>query len=124
MKIPFYILLCMTALSFSSLWAGDHKGPTFNKLKTIRLPKVEFWEVTFREAIDILHIQARLHDAEGDSGYKGINFVLRGNIQNERPITLNLTNVRLGSALHELCKISGNSMEISEFCVTFMRAQE
>ena len=122
MKTVLYFILTIAVLSLSPLWAKDN-SETMKKLKTIRLPKVEFWEVTFSEAIEILHIQARLHDPEEDPNKKGVNFILR-NVQADRPVTLSLTNVRLGSALHKLCKISGNSMKIDKFAVIFNRAQE
>ena len=122
MKTVFYFLLSIAVLSFSPLWAKDNLE-TMKKLKTIRLPKVELWEVTFSEAIEIIRIQARLYDPEEDPNKKGVNFVIQ-NVQEDRPITLTLTNVRLGSALHKLCKISGNSMKIDQYAVIFNRAQE
>ena len=87
------------------------------------MPKVDFWELTFSEAIEIIRIQARMHDPEEDHRKKGVNFVMR-DVREDRPVTLTLTNARLGSVLHKLCKISGNSMKIDKYAVIFTRVQE
>ena len=122
MKAPFYCLLSIALLSFSPLWAKDNLE-TMEKLKTIRLPKVDFWEITFSEAIEIIRIQAHTHDPDEDPRKKGVNFVMR-DVRSDRPVTLTLTNARLGSVLHKLCKISGNSMKIDKYAVIFTRVQE
>jgi hypothetical protein len=119
MKKPFYFLLCIAVLSLNPLWAEDN-SETIKKLNTIKLPKVELKEVTFTEAIHIIHKQVRLQAP----GKKGVNFLMNKNVHSDQPITLILHDVSLGSVLDKLCQASGNSMRIEEYCVNFRRAQQ
>lgn len=94
------------------------------KLQTIVLPKVELKQVSFPEALEIIRKQSRLHDPEEDPKKKGVNFIVKGSVKANRPITLTLTNVSLSEALRYLCSLSGWKMKVEKNSVVFESAEK
>ena len=120
----FYLAFSAPLLCAQDQTAKEEHSATAEKLKAIKLPKVELKEVSFPEALEIIRKQSRLHDPEEDSAKKGVNFIIKGGVKADRPITLMLTNVSLGDTLRYLTSLSGCSMKIEKHCVVFEGAEK
>ena len=92
------------------------------KLQTIVLPKVELKQVPFPEALEIIRKQSRAHDPEKDPEKKGVNFIIKGSVKDNRKFTLMLTNVSLADALRYLCDLSGYKFSCQQNSVIFESA--
>ena len=120
LSVPPLLALFYLAFSATTLvcaqdqTAKEEHSATAEKLKAIKLPKVELKEVSFPEALEIIRKQSRLHDPEEDPEKKGVNFVVKGSVKADRPITLVLTNVSLGDALSYLNSLSATLNENPE----------
>jgi len=120
----FYLAFSAPLLCAQDQTAKEEHSATAEKLKAIKLPKVELKEVSFPEALEIIRKQSRLHDPEEDPEKKGVNFVVKGSVKTDRPITLVLTNVSLGDVLSYLNSLSGHSMKIQKNSVLFESAED
>ena len=91
------------------------------KLKRIIVPNIQFEQATVEEAITFLRIKSReLDDLEPDPASKGINFILKTNIDETGTITLSLTNVPLQVALKAITDLAGLRFRVEPFAVVIV----
>lgn len=98
-----------------------------NKLKTIRLPSVEFVNTPLREAIQYLQQRSVELDTEGDIAKRGINIILdlsasspkEGSAEDigNTPITLSLNNVPLAEALRYTTSLAQTKYKVESHAV-------
>lgn len=113
------------------------------KLNKILLPKVEFHDVTVREAIDFLKQRSRELDPTpiDSGGRRGINIVLKwenekmrtfpaistdpGPTQENNPrINLNLTNIPLYEAIRYVSELAGLKVKVEPYAVSIVPLSE
>ncbi|MDB6079452.1 MAG: serine/threonine protein kinase, partial [Akkermansiaceae bacterium] len=102
------------------------------KIRTIRIPEVNFRDATVEEMIDFLRKQARELDVkEPDPARKGINLVLRAataehpaKVGELRVKSLNLKNATLAEILRGICAETKLSYRVDDFAVTLIPQEE
>lgn len=91
------------------------------KLKSIVLPSVEFQETPLKDALEFLQQRSVELDPEPDISAKGVNIVIsRDRLDDtveDTPITLRLTNVPLGEALHYTTALARQKYEVEPYAV-------
>jgi hypothetical protein len=105
------------------------------KLKTIRIPAIEFADTSLEEAIDFIRLQAKaLETAEADPARKGPNLVVMpaahppavpGEASGYPRIKeLRLHDVPLGEALHAICEATGMRYRVDDWAVMLLPAAQ
>lgn len=85
-----------------------------DRLKQIVLPSLKFKETPLKDVVDYLKMKSR----ELDPARQGVNVLARpGEKRLETPITLTLTNVTLGDALHAVADLAGMRMQVQAYAV-------
>jgi general secretion pathway protein D len=102
----------------------DQKGTSLinRKLDDIIIPRIDFQEVTVREALDIIKQRAAALDtSEPDPSRRGVNIVL--NIQEGSPeasarITLALTDIPLRAAINYVANAANLKLKVEPYAVS------
>ncbi len=102
----------------------DQRGTAIinRKLDEIVIPRIDFQNVTVREAIDFLKQRASTLDrTETDSARKGINIVLNlpeNAAEADAKITLGLTDIPLRGAIDHVAKAANLKLKIEPYAVS------
>ncbi len=95
-------------------------SPTFTleqKLKDIRLPRVDFSGADLETIRRALNALSRQYDT--DPAKAGVNFVISADIAAAQPVSLRLRDVSLGEVVRYVAQIAGVKSRLSEVGVTF-----
>lgn len=89
------------------------------KLKTIRIPEVEFVEVPLPEALEYLRVAARKYDPETVTNPRlaGVNIVLLTRENPPPTVTLHVRNLNVGTSLGFITELTGYVYEVREQAV-------
>jgi hypothetical protein len=90
------------------------------KLNQIRIPRVQFENISFEDAVDFLRIKfTEMHLAEVDSAHKGINFVAYVPKGREIPSLdrLELQDVPVEEVLKQICEKAGMRYVLDPYSV-------
>jgi|GEM_PF-115113 len=92
-----------------------------DKLRSYRMPKVEFQQATIVEILELLRLRSRDLDPQG----KGVDFVLNlPDDSRQRQITLTLADVPLEEVLRYVCEAAGVSYRVEEHAVMISSLSE
>jgi hypothetical protein len=105
------------------------------KLKTIRIPAIEFADTSLEEAIDFIRLEVgTLEAAETDYLRRGLNLVSMppahapaapgAESGGPRIKELRLHDVPLGEALHAICEATGMRYRVDDWAVTLLPAAQ
>ncbi|MCA1963439.1 MAG: type II and III secretion system protein [Prosthecobacter sp.] len=90
------------------------KDSIAEKLRDLRIAKIDFTGATLEEVIEYLRVRSRDIDPEG----RGVDFVLNiGDAANGRPISLSLVDVPLEEVLRYAADVAGVTYRVEEFAV-------
>ena len=99
-----------------------------DKLKSIKIPRINFTDVTIREALDFIKKQSSKLDAsEADPDKRGINIVLKlpsDAAAYSSPITLSVDDVPLAVALQYVTDAAGLKVKIEPYAVVVVPKEE
>ncbi|MEI8310705.1 MAG: von Willebrand factor type A domain-containing protein [Verrucomicrobiota bacterium] len=91
------------------------------KLDEIIIPKIDFRDVTVREALDFIKQRAAsLDTAEQDSALKGVHIVLKpvpDSAEPESKITLSLTDIPLRTAIDYVASVANMKFKVEPYAV-------
>lgn len=100
--------------------SGGREG-IVDKLRSYRMPKVEFQQATIVEILELLRLRSRDLDPQG----KGVDFVLNvPDDSRQRQITLTLADVPLEEVLRYVCEAAGVSYRVEEHAVMISSLSE
>ncbi|MBK1882053.1 hypothetical protein JIN85_06480 [Luteolibacter pohnpeiensis] len=95
-----------------------------DKLRRIIIPRIDFNDITFREAVDFLRLRAvELDSTELDPSKKGINMMIdqgqasATDFAQRRISDLHLSNIPLETALNYICEATGMRYKTDDFSV-------
>lgn len=93
------------------------------KLKNIRVPEINFFEVPLPDALNALQAMSAEHDAEAKTNPKfaGVQFVLLTRENPPPKITLKLRNARLGSILDFLVEVIGYEYQVRDAAIVVFK---
>ena len=93
------------------------------KLKIIRIPELNFFEVPLPDALNSLQAMALKHDPEAKSDVipAGVQFVLLTREQAPPTITLRLRNARLGSIMDFLVELIGYEYQVRDAAIVVFK---
>jgi len=98
------------------------------KLDEITIPKIDFHDVTVREALDFIKQRASsLDSVEQDPARKGINIVLKlapAAAENDSKITLSLTDVPLRAAIDYVARAANLKLKVEPYSVVVVPQSE
>ncbi len=87
-----------------------------NKLRTLRLPQVEFSDTPLFIAVDFLAAKS----LELDPAKQGINFILADGVNGDATVTLRLNDAPLSSVVGYVAELSGNRLRIDNRAVVIL----
>ena len=93
------------------------------KLKNIRVPELNFFEVPLPDALNALQTMSAEHDLEAKTNPKfaGVQFVLLTRENPPPKITLKLRNARLGSILDFLVEVIGYEYQVRDAAIVVFK---
>ena len=108
-----------SASSASAIRGGREK--ITEKLRTLKLPRVDFTNATLDEVIEYLRITSKDLDPEG----KGVGFVIKAaDDTRSRSLSLNLRDVPLEEVLRYATEMTGSSFRVEEHAVNIVSLSE
>lgn len=94
----------ITAAEFAIDWPGEEPVSALaERLKTIRLPSVQFTGATLQESVDFLKLKSQELDPEK----KGVQTFIKAGLKEGSPITLDLKDVPFEEALRYVTELAG-----------------
>ena len=93
------------------------------KLKTIRIPEVEFVEASLPEVLEYLRVAARKYDPEAVTNPRraGVNIVLLTRENPPPTVTLHVRNLNVGTLLGFITELTGYVYEVREQAVVIRK---
>ncbi|MDR2577168.1 MAG: hypothetical protein LBC42_03970, partial [Puniceicoccales bacterium] len=98
------------------------ESPMERKLRTIRIPKICFWDMPFRDAVDLLGEIAEELDGDGES--RGVNIALRDEPEGPCLVRMTLRDIELGRAIQLLAQCVNFDWEVDGDVVLLSSAEK
>ncbi|MDF1754354.1 MAG: hypothetical protein P1U89_16340 [Verrucomicrobiales bacterium] len=124
------VVSLLVALSITPVFAQFHSKTTEvqkneNKLKSIRIPSVEFSDTPLADALQFIQAKSvELDLEEAEPAKKGVNIILKGEGSGQTPITLRLTNAPLGEVLRYTVSLAQLKYRVEPHAVTVIPLTE
>lgn len=86
------------------------------KLKSIRLPSLDFTDVTIEQATNFLTTESKRLD---EPTHKGISFIIQPDASDSaKTITLSLSDVPVGEALRYICQLANVKYKVQDYAIS------
>jgi len=115
----FYLAFVLVASALQGKSESSSHDLLVQKLRTIVIPRVEFFEVPLPEVLTFLDVAARKHDPQAIENPRsaGVNIVLLTRENPPPTVTLNTRNLTLGALLGFITELTGYIYEVREQAV-------
>ncbi|MEP6670695.1 MAG: M56 family metallopeptidase [Chthoniobacter sp.] len=96
------------------------ESAALKKAEKIIIPRIEFREATLAEALDLLRAKARAADPDG----KGVNVLVKAEVNADLRITLSLTNVPLIEGVRYVAGLANLELRVEPYGLVLVQAGE